>query len=150
AGVPPRLSHATLRLGLLVAAGESASGMIPTRVAALAAGVTQTMFGTKSKLAIGGILVLGLFAAGAAVAAHQGRVAREPQEKSAQPQAVTRPQPASKADNGKETVTYSGRVLDADGRPVAGAELHLGLAWYYLKRPFPSSVSATTGSDGRF
>src|SRR5262249_2025177 len=30
------------------------------------------------------------------------------------------------------------------------AELYLGLAWFYFKRPSPSPASGTTGSDGRF
>src|SRR5262249_47735039 len=53
------------------------------------------------------------------------------------------------ADASKEAVTYSGRVLGADGQPVAGAKLYLTLSWSYLKRPAPSPVYATTGPDGR-
>src|SRR5262249_53855176 len=54
------------------------------------------------------------------------------------------------ADAAQEAVTYSGRVLDPDGKPVAGAKLYLTLSWSYLKRPAASPVYATTGSDGRF
>jgi RNA polymerase sigma factor (sigma-70 family) len=150
AAMPARLAQAAIRSGLLAAADPSASGMIPPRVAALAAGVTQAMFWTKSRIASLLILIAALFAAGAAVAARQEPGARKPEEPAPKPQAVVRPQAATRADNGKETVTYSGRVIGPDGRPVAVAELHLGLAWFHSRRPSPSPAGVTTGADGRF
>ncbi len=46
--------------------------------------------------------------------------------------------------------TYQGRVLDPDGKPVAGAKLYTTLAWGYPHGPSPSPEYATTGPDGRF
>jgi hypothetical protein len=108
------------------------------------------MFLTKSRRFTVVILALGLLAAGAGLAAHQALEAKGPQETAAKPRAVAKPQEAAKADNDKETVAYSGRVLSPDGRPVADAKLYLTLPWFTFKRPSPSPVYGTTGPDGRF
>src|SRR5262245_33876494 len=71
ASLPATLASATVRSGLLVAAGEPAAGVIPTHVAALAAGVTRAMFLTKAKIATVALLALALIATGAGVLAHQ-------------------------------------------------------------------------------
>src|SRR5262245_35969679 len=67
AAVPPALAGATIRFGLLVAAGEPAAGVLPAHVANLAAGVTRAMFLTKTKIATAVLLVLGCVIAGAGV-----------------------------------------------------------------------------------
>ena len=51
ATMPARLATATLRWGLLVAAGGTAAGLIPAHVVALAAGVSKAMFLMKAKIA---------------------------------------------------------------------------------------------------
>ena len=56
-----------------------------------------------------------------------------------------------RSDQSKETaVSFRGRVLGPDGRPVAGAKLYMTLAWGYPHEPSPSPEYATTGPDGRF
>ena len=56
-----------------------------------------------------------------------------------------------RSDQSKETaVTFRGRVLAPDGRPVPGAKLYMTLAWGYPHEPSPSPEYATTGPDGRF
>ena len=44
-------------------------------------------------------------------------------------------------------VTIRGRVLDADGKPVAGAEV--GTGWKFGKKP-AARVALKTGEDGAF
>src|SRR5262245_14860990 len=51
AAVPAALADAAVRSGLLVAAGESVAGVIPTHIAALTAGVTRAMLISKVKIA---------------------------------------------------------------------------------------------------
>src|SRR5207244_7535053 len=43
--------------------------------------------------------------------------------------------------------TYSGRVLDPDGKPVAGAKLY---AVYYTPKVLPIPLRATSDKDGAF
>ena len=47
-----------------------------------------------------------------------------------------------------ETVGYQGRVLDPDGKPFAGAAVHL--VSYGLKHPEDPPIRATSDADGRF
>ena len=47
----------------------------------------------------------------------------------------------------REKSTLSGKVIDAEGRPVAGATV---LPYFVYDRPAPGLLSATTGADGRF
>jgi hypothetical protein len=54
------------------------------------------------------------------------------------------------AEDRTETVTYRGRVVGPDGRPVADAKLYLTLAVGYSMKPSSSPVYATTGPDGGF
>ena len=46
-----------------------------------------------------------------------------------------------------EKSTLSGKVIDASGRPVAGATV---VPYFVFDRPAPSLLSATTNADGRF
>ena len=47
----------------------------------------------------------------------------------------------------RETSTLSGKVVDAAGRPVAGATV---LPYFVYDRPIPGLLSATTDAEGRF
>jgi RNA polymerase sigma factor (sigma-70 family) len=153
------LARSAVRFGSLVAAGEPAAGVIPTHVAALAAGVTRAMFLTKAKLA-SAVLIAGalLIAAGGALA-YQALAAEEaetppaaarPSEPSA-PKADAAP-PAARAGEANASATFSGRVFDPDGRPVAGAKvvLHQRRPNQVLPDFFPGPATGTTDADGRF
>jgi RNA polymerase sigma factor (sigma-70 family) len=149
AAVSTPLAEATMRFGLLVAAGESVAGVIPTQVAALAAGVTRAMFLTKTKILTVALLVFAALATAAGALTLAGALADE----GAKPvKEATNAKPP--ADEGKPadnaTLSYSGRVLDPDGKPVAGTKVSLALSWGYLQRAAPSPVYATSGADGRF
>jgi protocatechuate 3,4-dioxygenase beta subunit len=112
------------------------------------------MFVTKAKIAIMLMLALGLFA-GAGAVAHQGMAAGEPSEESQKSEAKSqRPRPVSTTNDSrakpadeKDSIAFSGRVLDPDGKLVAGAKLYLHMGGIHWK---PSGERPTTGADGRF
>jgi RNA polymerase sigma factor (sigma-70 family) len=125
AAVPAALARATLRFGLLVAAGSPAAGSIPPHLAALAEGVTGAMSLTKAKIATA-LLALGLLA-GAGALTHRALAAKQAPappaaEKSAAPAAKEGGKPQPGDDKG--AVTCGGRVLDPDGKPVAQAQVY--------------------------
>jgi RNA polymerase sigma factor (sigma-70 family) len=161
AGVPALLASATLRFGLLAAAGGTAARGIPARIAALAAGVTRAMFLTKAQIATTIILTMSLLVGGSGVLTHQVLAGKRgaPQEIAIKASSKRSIQIAAKQDSAKseasnerahDGITYSGRVLSPEGRPVTGAKLYLTLWWGYHFEPFTSPESATTGPDGRF
>jgi RNA polymerase sigma factor (sigma-70 family) len=141
AAVPAALSSATVRFGLLVAAGEPAAAGIPSHIAALAAGVTRAMFLTKGKIATAVLLVVCLVAgaglwvrqAPAVAVAPVGSPKAEPTSPKARPKVE------------RERIEVSGRVLAPDGQPLAGAKLFL--CTQAGKSPAPQPA---TDSDGRF
>jgi RNA polymerase sigma factor (sigma-70 family) len=153
AGVPALLARTTVRSGLSVAAGEPAAGVIPSHVAALAAGVTRAMSLTKAKTVTAALLAAALFAAAGVLTcqaiAAKGQEAT-PAAKPGQPASETGARPPESADAADASVTFSGRVLGPDGRPVAGAKLYQTPWWGYHFEPFTAPESATTGPDGRF
>ncbi len=147
AGVPAGLARATVRFGLLVAAGGPAAAAIPTHVAALAAGVTRAMFSMKARIVTAVLLAAGVLA-GAALWAQQAappQGAEKAPARSAPPGKAIAPGAAGK--KAPETATYKGRVLGPDGSPFAGAKLYLAVPYGDQKA---AAVRATTGKDGRF
>ncbi len=157
AALPAMLAHATVRNGLLVAAGETAAGQIPSHVAALAAGVTRAMFVTKAKIATAVVLTATLVMAAGALT-HQALNA-QPAETAANEAPTPRKPVQAEAnktpklpaiDASTETFTYSGRVLDPDGKPVAGAKVYMTPSQSSSHYPSPWPEYAKTGPDGRF
>jgi RNA polymerase sigma factor (sigma-70 family) len=159
--VPAVLASSTLRWGLLVAAGESAAGGIPSHVAALAAGATRAMFLTKTKIATAILLTASVLTGGAGIMAYKALAGKPTASQATAPHPSGNNQPpAAKEETAKpdavpikqagETITYSGRVLAPDGKPVAGAKLYMTLSWGYPHHPSPSPEYATTAADGRF
>jgi RNA polymerase sigma factor (sigma-70 family) len=149
AAVPSLLAKTTVCSGLLIAAGETAAGVIPSQVAALAAGVTRAMFLSRIKIATAVFLAVGLFVAGAGLWKHQALAAEEPPAANEEAKRPTEPvQPAATAkDEEGDTIEVSGHVLDPEGKPIAGSKL-------YLLDPSsqgtPRKVLATSGADGGF
>ncbi len=159
AALPAALAKATSRFGLSVAAGEPAAGVIPSQVAALAAGVSRAMFLTKAKIALAMLLVVGLLAGGAgvltcrALLAGKEQPAAPPAAKSAQPASEKKPGPQKEAEAAdKNAVTVSGRVLGPDGKPVAGAKLYRAFWVEFIEgNPPPApKLLGTSDRDGRF
>jgi RNA polymerase sigma factor (sigma-70 family) len=148
---PAALVRSAIRFGLLVAAGEPAAAVIPSHVAALAAGVTRAMFLNKVKITAVVLPAASLFAAGAGVLTCQALAAQAQETtraaKSEPPATEKGPgKPVEAAD--KDAATLSGQVLDPDGKPVAAARLYLlgGKA----KDRAPAMARATADQDGRF
>jgi RNA polymerase sigma factor (sigma-70 family) len=122
AGTPAMLARSAIRSGLSVAAGEPAASVIPSQVAALAAGVTRAMFLTKTKIATALLLVAGLLVAGAGVLARQAPPASEKAEgKTDKPKPLAAKEDARPAD----VVTITGQIVDLEGKPIAGATLRV-------------------------
>jgi RNA polymerase sigma factor (sigma-70 family) len=157
AAVPAALARATVGFGLSVAAGGPAAA-IPSHVAALAAGVTRAMFLTKAKIATAVLIAAGLLIAVGGALAYQAFAAEEtppaaarPSEPQPPPKADAAP-PAAQVDDGNAAATFSGRVLDPDGKPVAGAKVvfHQRCPPQELPDFFPAPVTGTTDADGRY
>jgi RNA polymerase sigma factor (sigma-70 family) len=152
------LADTTIRSGLLVAAGGTAAGVIPSHVAALAAGVTRAMFLTKAKIATAVLFAVGVVT-GAGALARQALTAEAavPQEAARKSPTTTPEKPLPKqgtearapADKKEpaNSVEFSGRVLDPDGKPVLGAKLLFLERW---EKNLPNKVWAMSGADGRF
>ncbi len=147
AALPAALARLTIQSGLLVAAGEPAAGLIPSNVAALAAGVSRAMFLTKAKIATAVLLVLGLVLAGASVLTRQALAAppevAKPQTNAKRPADVKPQATGEKAG----TVDVRGKVLDPEGKPVTGAKL---VFVYASTEKVPEKVWATSAADGGF
>jgi RNA polymerase sigma factor (sigma-70 family) len=149
AALPAGLARATVRFGLLVAAGGPAAGAIPSHVAALAAGVTRAMWTGKLKLATAVLLAVGLVAAAGALA-RQALATGEQPGGQASPARGQGPEPAAaERPAADETggVAVRGHVLDPDGKPVRGAKLLFLPGW---AREDPHTLSATSSADGQF
>jgi RNA polymerase sigma factor (sigma-70 family) len=157
AALPAALAQAASRFGLLVAAGEPAAGVIPSHVAALATGVTRAMFLSKAKIAVVMLVAAGLFAAGAGVLRYQTAVGQESEEVPPAPAAKAPAKPPTAgakppAENDKDTVAIAGRVLDPDGKPIAGAKLYQAFWVEFIEgNPPPApKLRGTSDRDGRF
>jgi RNA polymerase sigma factor (sigma-70 family) len=74
--------------------------------------------------------------------------AGQTQESRSAPEALPAPAKSGKTADPTEAVTYRGRVVDAEGRPVAGAALYVNPHEY--QHPYQSPVRARSGPDGRF
>jgi RNA polymerase sigma factor (sigma-70 family) len=146
AKVPAPLARVVVRSGLSVAAGEPAAGVIPTHVAALAAGVTRAMLLSKAKIATALLVVLGLVVAGASALTRQA-LAAPPEE--AKPQDGANPPAVKPAPAGEKAaaVEVRGRVLDPDGKPVPGAKL---VFVYASGEKAPDKIWATSAAGGGF
>ncbi|HZU39358.1 MAG TPA: sigma-70 family RNA polymerase sigma factor [Gemmataceae bacterium] len=158
AAVPTILAKEALRISLLGAAGWTAAETIPAKIAALAAGVSRAMGFAKVKMVSIILLAVSLTVAGAGLLARQA-LANTEQPSGRQASALSQPKPEHVvlkptprlpvADE-RGRLVYAGRVLGPDGRPVAGAKIHMTVAWGYAHHPVPSPAYATSGPDGRF
>jgi hypothetical protein len=137
AALPASLASATVRFGLLVAAGEPAAA-IPSHVAALAAGATRAMWVSRLKIATALLLAVGLVVGAGAVALPGLAGDEAPKTPPAKARATA---PEAKPVAKDRTIT--GRVLGAEGKPIA-AELFL--MWL---EGAPESLGKTA-ADGTF
>jgi RNA polymerase sigma factor (sigma-70 family) len=120
-------------------------GTVSPTVAALADSVPTILGGGKIKLAML-LLAMSLLGGGGAMVRFQraaAEIGMPPAAEKAKPQ---RPiAPAVKQD--KESVVFTGRVLDRDSKPVVGAKVY----YYFITRQEePIPVRAVTDAQGRF
>ncbi len=155
-----RAAPARLIQSAVQAAGRAAG--VSARVAALAEGVSKAMPITRWKTLVLGLVAAGLVAVGAGAALRAS--APPPAEEAAPPNPAGRaekPDRGAVIDDSGEAVTFRGRVLDRDGKPLAGVEVTLwayfgydgaySLDWHpETAGPFRAKPLATTGEDGRF
>jgi RNA polymerase sigma factor (sigma-70 family) len=153
ADVPARLFGTTVRAALPYAAGARAvAGTVSANVAALVEGGSRVMVKTTLKIATALVLTLGALA----LAAGRPPVPAEPQnERSAQgrPQAPSAPRAAKPGPETRDqgTITVAGRVLDADGKPVAGAEVAVvARGWDFAAKEYQVLKKGSADRDGRF
>src|SRR5262249_18539707 len=136
------------------AAAYAADATVSAHIAVLVAGVTRAMFVTKTRIAIALMLAVGLFAAGAGAMAHQAltpeKIETSAVANSESPARTdgTALQTTKDSTEVKEAVTFSGRVVNPEGRPVPGAKLHL-IAESWMSR-LPVHVESKSGADGLF
>jgi RNA polymerase sigma factor (sigma-70 family) len=126
--------------------------------AVLAEEVSQSMIATKVKLGIICLLMTGMLALGAGLLTRGEAGTQTPEVKAQEP---PRPAPGVKEQpvliETKEAITLNGRVVDADDKPIAGAEIVLGWwqpfarDWFpWVVTPFQPKPGVTTDADGRF
>jgi RNA polymerase sigma factor (sigma-70 family) len=149
AAVPAPLAARTIETVMRVAAAPvPGAGIVSNQVAALTEGVLKTMFLAKLKMATALLVALALLT-GAGVLARQALV-----DEPAPPKAAAQNTPErAEAEEVKDTVLVTGRVLGPKGQPIAGARLYLP---HRVKNPPPGQTPVkliqrgTSGTDGRF
>jgi RNA polymerase sigma factor (sigma-70 family) len=168
AALAPGLVQATLRSALQLTAGQPMAGLASAQVTALVEGGLKTMLATKLKVATALLLAVSVVT-GAGVLSHQALAGKpvasqearaKPPEKTLRVAGAERSEaPDSRNKPGlrrlspghpRDELTYSGRVLGSDGKPVSGAKLYMTLHWGYPHYPAPSPEYARSGPDGRF
>jgi RNA polymerase sigma factor (sigma-70 family) len=141
------LVEAVVRAAVLPAADGAAPAAVSARAAALADGVSRALPAAKVK-GVPALLLVATLAAGA-LAHHVFAAPKEgPPARAAQPPAEEPPQAPAAADEKGKTVDVSGRVLDPDGRPFAGATVRL--VAHGLARGEPVRADARSAADGSF
>ena len=165
----PYVSRAAIPESLVATTVRAAAGGVSAAVGALIALASRGWF--VSRLKAVSVVVLGVGIAVSAVA-YSGIRPAQPQRG----RGLIRPAVASQSSDNRATMRVEGRILDLEGRPVAGATIsvtdfelppdgkldvwidelkRLGKKTSFRQVPVVSSdrrpvFSATTGSDGRF
>jgi RNA polymerase sigma factor (sigma-70 family) len=161
--VPSLLVASTLQTTLLLASGQAATASVPA--VALAEGVLNTMFATTLKIATALLVTAGLLALGAGVLSRPLLAQRTgappapaPAGDAGPKDQASKPAPVPARPGEKKEIAVTGRVLDDNGKPVAGAEVAV-VVWEYLR--FSSweredldrtefAARTTSDTDGRF
>jgi RNA polymerase sigma factor (sigma-70 family) len=168
AALAPAMVLRTAKAAVLLNCGRALdNGLISAKVLSLSQEVATTMFSTKLKWGLSALLCTALLATalgGSLASSGAGGKAKAPPAAGApqaaadaarRPAAVPVPQaaPPKGAARPTEEQRLSGRVLDPDGKPVAGAKVYL-LQWGTPGGPppgkAPPKVWAETDKDGRF
>jgi RNA polymerase sigma factor (sigma-70 family) len=147
AAAPSLLLRTTVEAALGIAAGQTATGVVSGPVASLVEGASRAMFLSKVKLAVLVLAVAGLVAA--AAGSHFHRALATPAEGESVPASGAADKPTATAkENGK--IVLHGRVLDPDGKPLAGATLFFLPTADAEDAPKAPPEEAKSGAEGRF
>jgi len=138
--VPIALIHATAKAALAYGAGQA--GALSASVAALLEKASKSMSWTKAKIASALVAMIAVGAACGLASAPKEEPSAKQQAVSADEQARAKPQ-----EDDKDALSYGGRVVDPDGKPIAGAKLYL---LYYTPKELPVPVRGTSDPEGRF
>jgi RNA polymerase sigma factor (sigma-70 family) len=145
AQVSPTLADSTLRAAVQLAGG---GGVVSSEVAALVQGASKTMFHSKIPILTTVFVAMTLAATTfgllrlQASAAMPQQIQPEPKAKGDRPPTDAPAKPEREA-----TIEVRGRVLDPDGKPLAGAKLYLAK---HSSKTATHALQATSGPDGRF
>jgi RNA polymerase sigma factor (sigma-70 family) len=147
AALPPPLAGRAVEAAVRLGAGAPVTGL-SARAFSLAEGVTPTMLSIKVQLAL---LMLVLCGLGASLGLLARSSAEAPAAPAAPAAAVGKPPAQGEAEG---ICTFAGRVLDPDGKPVAGARVMLQQRrWPGESADFYPKAGVTTGTtdaQGRF
>jgi protocatechuate 3,4-dioxygenase beta subunit len=155
AAVPGPLVSSVVQAAALSAAGGAVADVASAEVTALLQGAHQAMTSNKLNIITLLIIAIGVIGTGFGFASHRpgavqaAEMAREesPQAQPAPPPAAADPSaPDKKESKAKGLAEVHGRVLDPDGRPVAGAKVYLSSSDKEATYP----LRATSDGDGRF
>jgi RNA polymerase sigma factor (sigma-70 family) len=145
AAVPATWTAATVRAAL-----AARTGPVATAAGALAEAVLRGMTVPRAKI-LAALLVLGTLVFGTGVLAHQAQAQRP--DAPAPAAAPPAPRPAKGAEDDKKAAV-TGRVLNADGQPVAGARVagYAGLEFGSLSVQYQAKGlgEVRTDAEGRF
>jgi RNA polymerase sigma factor (sigma-70 family) len=134
---------------LMASAVRAMSGTASANACALADGVRRAMFTSKIKAATALLLFVGLLT-GAALAHQAFNPSPTPPAQSTTPKQQAHPVPPAKSKEDSELRTFTGRVIDTEGKSVAGAKLYLQSPWQANRILPAAKLQAATGADGRF
>ena len=158
AAVPRPWIDATVGAAATVAGQAAVGDALRSVAVSLSERILKNMFMTKLKITLTAVLAAGGAALLASLAApglggNARHLAPLPAHGNSEPKAAAAMEvkainPASDPEN--QPLPISGRVVDPDGNPVAGAKLYVTPP-YEIDRTFPPQfVRATSGPDGRF
>jgi RNA polymerase sigma factor (sigma-70 family) len=146
AALPALLASSTVRAGLASATGQALDALVSAQVVALAEGGVASLLAKKVSIAVVVLVSLTLGVGGLlAYRAVSSRTFAEAPATSPAP--ATQTLPARSTSKGKN-VEIKGRVLDPDGKPLAGAKVYVST--YTEKDKSDPKVRTETDANGRF
>lgn len=164
--LPARLMAKTMKAVLAAASGKELASVVSAAVVELVQGATSAMIGSKAKIATVLLLTASMLAgAGVCILASPQRPQEQPLralqagEQNAEAlaaKATDKPQPRTLGQEPRESVQVRGRILDPDGKPVAGAKVYLlyftpkELPIFFTPKQLPIPIRAVSDKEGRF
>ena len=154
--LPPAWRESTLRAALDLLNSTVAAGAVSAAAQSLTHEVLKTMFVRKLAIATATLMGAGLMAWAAAAALNPRGDDPKAAPAAIAKRAAPRPESDAGAPDAVGTFPVRGRVLDPDGKPIAGAEIYVrhnhGFGWSAVD-PVPEgqkSRVAVSDAEGRF